>query len=160
MTIAVSGSSGQLGRLAIESLKTKVEPSTIVALARDPSKVADLGVAAREADYSKPETLAPALEGVDTLALISSSSFDDRAGQHRNVIEAAQAAGVKRIVYTSILKGDASPMIIAQDHIVTEKALAECDLDVTVLRNGWYTENWTAGIGPALENGALIGSAR
>ncbi|MDD7972259.1 SDR family oxidoreductase [Roseinatronobacter alkalisoli] len=159
MTIAITGASGQLGRIAIAHLKTLTDAAGIVALARDPSSVADLGVAARGFDYTRPETLPDALAGVQTLALISSSDFNDRVGQHRNVIEAARAAGVGRIIYTSILKADSSPMLIAQDHRLTEEIIAASGLSATILRNGWYTENWTGTLGAALDAGALIGSA-
>lgn len=159
MKIAITGASGQLGRLAIENLKTRVDAGDIVALVRDPSKVADLDVEAREADYHKPETLTAALQGIDRLVLISSSDFDDRAGQHQNVINAAKETGVKHLIYTSILKADASPMIIAQDHKVTETAIKASDIPYTFLRNGWYTENWTGSLPAAVEAGALIGSA-
>lgn len=159
MKIAITGASGQLGRLAIENLKTRVDAGDIVALVRDPSKVADLGVEARKADYHKPETLTAALQGIDRLVLISSSDFDDRAGQHQNVINAAQETGVKHLIYTSILKADASPMIIAQDHKVTEAAIKASGIPYTFLRNGWYTENWTGSLPAAVEAGALIGSA-
>jgi len=159
MTIAITGASGQLGRLAIAHLKTLTGPADIVALARDPAKVADLGVASRAFDYTQPETMGPALEGVRTLVLISSSDMADRVGQHRNVIEAAQAAGVGRIVYTSILKADRSPMLIAGDHRETEAIIAASGLPAAILRNGWYTENWTANLGGAIAAGALIGAA-
>ena len=119
MTIAVTGATGQLGRLAIAALKARgLSP---VALARSPAKAADLGVEARAFDYTAPD--AAALKGVDVLVLISSSDFNDRPGQHRNVIAAARAAGVGRIVYTSILRADTSAMILAQDHAATEAAL-------------------------------------
>jgi NAD(P)H dehydrogenase (quinone) len=91
--------------------------------------------------------------------LISSSEFNDRVGQHRNVIEAGTDAGVGRIIYTSILKADVSPLLIAQDHRETEAIIAASGLRATVLRNGWYTENWTSTLGAALKAGALIGSA-
>lgn len=159
MKIAITGASGQLGRLAIENLKTRVDAGDIVALVRDPSKVADLGVEAREADYHKPETLTAALQGIDRLVLISSSDFDDRAGQHQNVINAAKETGVTHLIYTSILKADASPMIIAQDHKVTEATIKASGIPYTFLRNGWYTENWTGSLPAAVEAGALIGSA-
>lgn len=160
MTIAVTGSSGQLGRAAIDLLKRRAGSTPIVALARDTAKAADLGVEARAFDYTHPaKTSATALAGVETLVLISSSDFNDRVGQHRNVIEAATAAGVGRIVYTSILKADVSPLLIAQDHRATEAIIAASGLPATVLRNGWYTENWTSTLGAALEAGALIGSA-
>lgn len=158
MKYAVTGASGQLGRIAITHLKTLTAPENIVALARSPEKVADLGVEARAFDYKTPETLAAALQDVDVLALISSSDFDDRAGQHANVIAAAKEAGVGRLVYTSILKADTSPLIIAIDHKTTEAALADSGLTTTILRNGWYTENWTGSLPMSVEAGAVIGS--
>ena len=156
--IAVTGATGQLGRLAIAALKAR-GATDLVALVRDTAKGADLGVSLSAFDYHKPETFG-ALKGVDTLVLISSNDFNDRAGQHRAVIEAAKAAGVGRIVYTSILKGDASPMVmLAADHIATEAALAASGVAHVVLRNGWYTENYTGALGAALEHGAMIGAA-
>ncbi|MCC5960022.1 MAG: NAD(P)H-binding protein [Rhodobacteraceae bacterium] len=159
MTIAITGASGQLGRLAIDHLKTLTDPAGIVALARDPASLSGLGVAARAFDYTKPDVMAAALKGVTTLALISSSDFNDRVGQHRHVIEVAKTAGVARILYTSILKADRSPMLIAADHAATEGIIAASGLSATILRNGWYTENWTANLGGAIAAGALIGSA-
>ncbi len=159
MTIAITGASGQLGRIAIENLKTRVAPEGIVALARSPEKVQDLGVTARAFDYRKPAELAAALAGVEVLGLISSSDFDDRPGQHGAVIAAAKEAGVRRIVYTSILRADSSPMVVAVDHKVTEAAIKQSGLAYTMLRNGWYTENWTGAIPGALAGGAYIGCA-
>jgi NAD(P)H dehydrogenase (quinone) len=159
MTIAITGASGQLGRLVISKLKAKVPASEIIALARDPEKAADLNVAVRQADYAKPETLAPALAGVATLLLISSSEVGQRAVQHRNVIDAAKGAGVKRIVYTSVLHADTTPLSLADEHRTTEAALKASGIPYTILRNGWYTENYTASVGGAVAGGALIGSA-
>lgn len=159
MTIAITGASGQLGRIAIENLKTRTEVANIVALARSPEKVADLGVTARAFDYSQPDALAPALDGVETLALISSNDFNDRVGQHKNVIAAAKAAGVQRLIYTSIVKADISPLMISYDHKGTEAALLESGLDYTILRNNWYTENWTAALPASVEAGVVIGCA-
>ena len=158
MTIAISGASGQLGRIAIESLKTRVDAKQIVALARDTARVADLGVAARTFDYTRPETMAAALDGVEVLALISSSDFENRVGQHENVITAAKAAGVGRVIYTSILKADQSPLMIAQDHKATEEILKASGLSYTMLRNPWYIENWTASLPIAVAQGAMIGA--
>lgn len=155
MHIAISGATGQLGRLAVAALKARSAP--IIALARDPARAADLAVETRAFDYAHAD--AAALEGVDILVLISSSDFNDRAGQHRKAIAAGKAAGIGRIVYTSILKGDAQPMILAQDHIATEAALRESGIPVTILRNGWYTENFTGALGAAIEHGAMIGAA-
>ncbi len=159
MKIAITGATGQLGRLAITALKRRVPADRIIALARTPAKAADLGVEAREADYQRPATLGPALEGVELLVLVSSNDFNDRAGQHANVIHAAKAAGIGRLVYTSILKGDRSPMLLAVDHIKTEAAIRQAGLLSTILRNGWYTENYTGSLGGAIEAGAMIGSA-
>lgn len=159
MTIAITGATGQLGRLVIEKLKARIPVNDIVALARSPAKAAGLGVAVREADYSKPETLAKALAGVDTLLLISSSEIGQRTSQHRNVIEAAKKAGVKRIVYTSLLRADASPLSLAGEHLAAEAELKASGVPFTILRNGWYTENYTGSIGGALANGAFVGSA-
>lgn len=159
MTIAITGASGQLGRLAVQHLKTLADPSRIVALVRDPARAGDLGVAARAFDYTRPQDMGAALDGVQTLVLISSSNFDDRPGQHRNVIRAAADAGVERILYTSLLKADRSPLLIAADHRVTEEIIAASGLSATILRNGWYTENWTATLGGVIAAGALIGAA-
>ena len=159
MTIAVTGATGQLGRLVIQGLKARDPAGPIVALARDPAKAADLGVAVRAADYERPETLTAALAGVDTLLLISSSEVGRRAAQHRNVIEAAKAAGVGRIVYTSLLRADASPLSLAGEHRETEAALKASGVPHTILRNGWYTENYTGSLAGALAGGAIMGSA-
>jgi NAD(P)H dehydrogenase (quinone) len=155
MTIAITGATGHLGRLAIAALKAR--GSSPIALARNPEKVADLGVEVRAFDYTTADPAA--LKGVETLVLISSNDFNDRVGQHRRAIAAAKAAGVKRILYTSILKGDANPMILAQDHIATEAALKDSGIPTTLLRNGWYTENSTGALGAAIQHGAMIGSA-
>lgn len=159
MTIAITGASGQLGRLVIKHLKSRTDPASLIALARSPAKAADLGVAVRAADYAKPETLAGALQGVDTLLLISSSEIGQRSAQHRNVIEAARQAGVKRIVYTSLLHADTSPLSLAAEHIDTEQMLKASGIPTTVLRNGWYTENYTGSAKAAVAGGAFPGSA-
>jgi len=159
MTIAVTGATGHLGRLVIKSLKEKAAGEPIVALVRSPEKASDLGVDARAFDYARPDTLAPALAAVDTLLLISSSEVGQREAQHRNVIAAARAAGVKRIVYTSLLHVDRSPISLGEEHRATEAALAASAIATTILRNGWYTENYAASIPAALANGAFVGSA-
>jgi NAD(P)H dehydrogenase (quinone) len=159
-TIAITGATGQLGQLVVASLKTKVPASQIVALVRNPAKAASLGVAARTFDYSKPETLAPALAGVQTLLLISSNEVGQRAAQHRNVIDAAKKAGVQRIVYTSLLHADTSAITaLAGEHNDTEAALKASGLTYTILRNGWYTENYTASVPGAVAGGAFLGAA-
>lgn len=159
MKIAITGSTGQLGRLVINRLKAKQLAADTIALARSRGKASDLGVEVREADYARPETLEPALAGVDTLLLISSSEVGRRAPQHANVIAAAKKAGVKRIVYTSMLHADTSPLNLAGEHNQTEAMLKESGVPHTLLRNGWYTENYTASVPAALANSAFYGSA-
>lgn len=159
MKIAVTGATGQLGRLIIKRLRGKVPASDIVALARAPEKAADLGLEVREADYARPETLGPALAGIDTLMLVSGNEVGQRAPQHRNLITAAQQAGVRRIVYTSLLRADTSPLGLAPEHAETEAMLADSGLEFTVLRNGWYTENYLAAAPAAVASGRLAGSA-
>lgn len=159
MTIAVTGATGQLGRLVIEALKTRVPAGQIVALVRDPAKVAEPGVAARAFDYTRPETLGSALVGVEKLLLISSNEIGQRAPQHRNVVEAAKKAGVKLLVYTSILHADASPLSLATEHRQTEADIKASSVPAVILRNGWYTENYTVSVKGALAAGAFIGSA-
>ncbi|HEY6518911.1 MAG TPA: SDR family oxidoreductase [Roseiarcus sp.] len=158
MTIAVTGATGQLGRLVVDKLKAKTGEA-IVALVRSPANARGLGVAVREADYAKPATLEAALAGVDVLLFISSSEIRERAAQHHNVIEAAKAAEVKRIVYTSLLHADVSPMSLGVEHRATEAQLKASGIPHAILRNGWYTENHAASIDGALAGGAVIGSA-
>jgi len=157
MKIGVTAATGQLGRLVIDHLSTLVSNNDIVALVRNPEKGADLGVATRKFDYESAD--ASALEDIDHLLLISSNEIGQRARQHANVIGAAKSAGVKWIVYTSILKADTTTISLAGEHIATEKALTESGIDFTILRNGWYTENYTGSIGGAVANGAFVGSA-
>ncbi|PTQ09822.1 NAD(P)-dependent oxidoreductase [Sphingomonas oleivorans] len=159
MTIAITGATGQLGRLVVAKLKEQYPATHIVALARNPAKAAGLGVPVREADYAKPATLEQALVGVDRLLLISSSEIGQRAAQHRNVIDAASKAGVQLIAYTSLLHADRSPLDLAEEHRQTEADLKAAGIPHLILRNGWYTENYTASIPGALAGGAFIGSA-
>jgi NAD(P)H dehydrogenase (quinone) len=159
MSIAITGATGQLGAIVVAKLKEKIAAGEIIALVRNVEKAAGLGVTTREFDYSRPETLQPALAGVDTLLLISGSEVGKRGEQHRNVITAAKQAGVKWIVYTSLLHADRSSLSLAAEHVETEAELKKSGIPYTLLRNGWYTENYTAGIPAALANGALVGSA-
>lgn len=159
---AVTGASGQLGRRVIESLLGKVAPGEIVALVRTPDSVADFaakGVTVRTFDYDAPETLAPGLAGVTRLLLVSGNAVGSRVPQHKAVIDAAKAAGVQLIAYSSILRAQTSPMLLAAEHKATENLLAASGLPTTLLRNGWYTENYLMSAGPAIEHGVLIGSA-
>ncbi|MFW5401589.1 SDR family oxidoreductase [Yersinia sp. 1252 StPb PI] len=159
--IAVTGATGQLGRLVINALLKKVPASEIIAAVRTPDKaheLAALGVQIRKADYSQPATLDTAFQGVDKLLLISSSEVGQRIAQHSAVIAAAKRAGVKLLAYTSLLHADKSPLGLGEEHRATEALLRESGLPVVLLRNGWYTENYAASIAPALAHGAFIGA--
>lgn len=159
MKIAVTGATGQLGRIVVEKLREKGLADEVVALVRSPEKAVDLGIEVREADYGKPETFATALEGIDKLLLISGNELGKRVEQHTNVIEAAKAAGVKHIVYTSLLRADTSTLILAPEHLATEEAIKNSGIPFTVLRNGWYTENYEGSVAGAVAGGVLFGSA-
>ncbi len=160
--IAITGATGQLGHYVIESLMKTVPASQIVAIVRNPAKAQALtaqGITVRQADYGDEAALTSALQGVEKLLLISSSEVGQRAPQHRNVINAAKAAGVKFIAYTSLLHADKSPLGLADEHIETEKMLADSGIVYTLLRNGWYSENYLASAPAALKHGVFIGAA-
>lgn len=160
--IAITGATGQLGQHVIENLLKTTPASHLVAIVRNPKKAAPLsqrGIAVRQADYANEAALTTALQGVDKLLLISSSEVGQRTAQHRNVIQAAIAAKVKFIAYTSLLHADKSPLALADEHIETEKMLAESGIPHTLLRNGWYTENYLASVPAALKHGVFIGAA-
>ncbi|MDH5826246.1 SDR family oxidoreductase [Sphingobacterium sp. SG20118] len=159
MKIGITGATGHLGRLVVEKLKEKTASDNLIALVRDTQKAADLGIESRLFDYNKPETLTDSLKGVNHLLLISGNEIGQRQTQHENVIKAAKNAGVEWIVYTSLLHADTSSLVLANEHLLTEEALKLSGIAFTILRNGWYTENYTASIPAALQNGALIGSA-
>lgn len=159
MKIGVTGATGQLGRLVVESLKSKVSAETIVALVRNPEKAADLGIESRTFDYTQAENLVASLKGIDKLLLISGNEVGQRLPQHLAVIDAAKQAGVKQLFYTSILHADSSPLGLATEHLATEVAIKESGLTYTILRNGWYTENYTGSAKGAVGAGAFIGNA-
>ena len=160
--IVVTGATGQLGRLVIDELIKRTGAENIIAAVRTPAKASTLverGVQVREADYSRPETLATAFQGASRLLLISANDLGKRVKQHRAVIDAAKAAGIAFVAYTSILHCDTSPLALAKDHLATEQYLASSGLSYSLLRNGWYFENQTAAIQPAIQNGSFIGAS-
>lgn len=161
--IAVTGATGHLGRLAIERLLERQVPADrIIALVRAPEKASDLvdrGVTVRRADYDLPDTLGPALDGVEKLLLVSSPEVGRRLPQHGNVIDAAKDAGVGLLLYTSILHADTSQTALAAEHIGTERYLHEAGVPYLVLRNGWYMENYTRNLDQVIESGMLYGAA-
>lgn len=156
--ILVTGASGQLGRLVIDNLLNTTPANQIVAAVRNPEKVVDLaekGIQVRQADYSDLDSLVAAMQGVEKVLLVSSSEVGQRTAQHSNVINAAKQASVALIAYTSILNADKSPLILAKEHVETENLLAESGLPYVLLRNGWYSENYTMGVAGALEHGVV-----
>ncbi|CAI8941108.1 SDR family oxidoreductase [Kosakonia quasisacchari] len=160
--IALTGATGQLGQFVVEELLKTVAAKEIVAIVRNPAKAEALskqGVLVRQADYGDQAALTQALAGVNKLLLISSSEVGQRATQHRNVINAAKAAGVKFIAYTSLLHADKSPLGLHVEHVETEKMLADSGIPYTLLRNGWYSENYLASAPAALAHGVFIGAA-
>lgn len=158
--ITVTGATGQLGRLVIRALLGRGVPAEgITAAVRSPEKAADLGVRAVLADYSRPQTLAGALAGTDRLLLISSHEVGSRVEQHSNVVEAAKAAGVGLIAYTSLLRADTARMTLAAEHRATEEIIRGSGLPYVLLRNSWYFENYTATLAQMLQHRAVLGSA-
>ena len=162
-TYLVTGASGHLGRLTVHALLERgVAASDVVATARNLDAISDLaalGVETRAADYTDPASLEQALEGADRVLLVSSSAVGERVPQHANVIDAAKAAGVELLAYTSITRADSSTLALAEEHRATEELLAASGLPVALLRNSWYLENYTGQAATALEHGAVLGAA-
>lgn len=160
--IAITGATGHLGQLTLTELLKTVPASQLVAVVRNPAKaeaLAQQGITVRQAEYGDQAALTAALEGVEKLLLISSSEVGQRASQHRNVIDAAKATGVKFIAYTSLLHADRSPLGLHVEHVDTEQYLAAAGIPYALLRNGWYSENYLASAPAALAHGVFIGSA-
>ncbi len=160
----VTGATGQLGQLVLGALSDKGIPaSDIAVLVRRQEAAADLdakGYSVRIADYSDVEKLTAAFAGVERLLLISGSEVGQRLPQHTNVVDAAKAAGVKFIAYTSLLKATESKIGLAPEHVGTEAAIKASGLDYTLLRNSWYSENFLMALPQILETGQHYGSAQ
>lgn len=160
--IVITGASGQLGQLVIAELLKKTAAANIVAAVRNVDKaqhLTALGVQVREADYNRPETLDSAFKGAEKILLISSSEVGQRVPQHQNVIDAAKRASVRLLAYTSVLRADSAVLGLAEEHRATEAAIRASGLPHTMLRNGWYLENYTEHLEPVLAHGAVLGAA-
>lgn len=159
MTIAITAATGQLGRLVVEQLLDTRPATEIVAVVRDAAKAAPLaarGVDVRVADYIDRPSLETAFQGVDTLLFVSGSEVGQRVTQHQNVVDAATAAGVGRVVYTSAPRATTSELILAPEHKATEEYLEASGLPFTILRNNWYTENYAPQLDVVRESGTLV----
>jgi NAD(P)H dehydrogenase (quinone) len=160
--IVVTGATGQLGRLVIAALLKTVPAGQIAAAVRSPEKAGDLaalGVQVRRADYSDAASLDAAFQGATKVLLISSNEIGARLAQHCAVIDAAKRAKVQLLAYTSVLRADTSSLGLAAEHLDTEQAIKDSGVPAVILRNGWYTENYTAGVPGAVAQGAIYGSA-
>lgn len=145
-TYAITGVTGHFGQTAIKVLAQLVPAEELVALARNTQKAAALvpgGVEVRPGDYDDQAELIQSLQGVDRLLFVSSQPGGpvSRLDQHRNVVAAAKAAGVKYIAYTSFPHADTATTPLAGDHRATEEAIVSAGIAHSFLRNNWYLEN-------------------
>ncbi len=160
--IVVTAATGKLGSLVVDGLLARVPAAEVAVAVRAPDKAKPLaarGVEVRHADYAKPQTLEHAFRSGDKVLLISSSEMGQRAVQHEACVAAAKRAGVALLAYTSILHSEHNKMLLAGEHTITEKAIRASGLPFVFLRNGWYLENYTEHLAPALEHGVILGSA-
>ena len=160
--LLVTGASGQLGGKVIDVLAQKTEKANVIAMVRSDEQAAAFaaqGITSRRGDYNDPASLAQAFAGVDRLLFVSGSDLENRMAHHRSVITQAQAAGIKHIVYTSLLKAADSPMPLANDHKATEQLIADRGMSATILRNGFYSENMLMALEQDLSMGQRFGAA-
>lgn len=157
--ILVTGANGNLGKAMIDFLLKKIEPSQIAALVRDSKKGEELktkGIEIRIGDYFDYSSLVNAFKGIDKLLLISSGSLEDRTKQHINAVDAAKEAGVKHIVYTSVVNPSPSSSFSAvQSHIETESHLKQSGITYTIFRNTLYLDVIPMLIGDAVQHGKI-----
>ncbi|RMI13888.1 SDR family oxidoreductase [Cellulomonas triticagri] len=162
MSIVVTGATGHLGRLVVEHLLADGVPADqVVAAGRRTERLADLaerGVRVAAVDFTDPASLTAAFDGADVVLLVSGSEVGQRVAQHTAAIEAAKAVGVGRLVYTSAPHADTTPLVLAPEHKATEEVLRASGLTYTILRNGWYTENYLGDVQGAAESGEIVGA--
>jgi NAD(P)H dehydrogenase (quinone) len=163
MSVVITGATGHLGRLVVESLLQQgFTARDITAAGRDTTKVKDLadrGVRVRVIDYDDPATLDEAFRGAARILLISASEVGQRVRQHGHAIDAARRAGPDLVAYTSIANADTTTLRLAEEHQATEAALRASGLEYVLLRHSWYIENYTTQIPAILQRGSLPGSA-
>jgi NAD(P)H dehydrogenase (quinone) len=158
--VIVTGASGQLGRRTAESVLELHDPVAVVLVTRHPDSLADLaarGADVRFGDFDRPESLGAAFLGGERLLLVSATDLERRAVQHRAAVDAAVAAGLRHVVYTSCLRPEPSnPAVVAASHHATETALLESGLAWTFLRNSLYAEYQAAEAESAIATGRLV----
>lgn len=163
MSILITGATGHLGRLVISELLARgTAPGEIIAGARSPEKgadLADLGVRLVALDYSDRTSVDAAISEAESVLLISGSEPGARLEGHRNVIQSAAEAGVAKFVYTSAPKVSEIDWALGADHRATEAAIAESGIPAVILRDNWYTENYTADVLRADETGVITAAA-
>ncbi|MFD8495479.1 SDR family oxidoreductase [Amycolatopsis sp. NPDC059657] len=161
MTIVVTGATGQLGRLIVKHLLERVPSSEVVGSVRTPEQAGDLGIEVRHGDFDRPETLPAAFAGADKLLIISTAGEDSvRLRQHTAAVDAAKAAGVKHILYTSLTAADTNGISLANTHRPTEEAIKATGIPFTFLRNNWYFENDLGTVAGALATGSIANSSQ
>jgi NAD(P)H dehydrogenase (quinone) len=162
VSVVVTGATGHLGRLVVENLLDRGVPADqVVAIGRRTQTLADLaerGVQVRRADFDDRASLDEALRGADSVLLVSGSDVGRRVPQHARVIDAAKAAGVGHLVYTSAPHADTTPLVLAPEHKATEELIRASGLPFTILRNGWYTENYLGDLEQARTTGEVVSS--
>lgn len=163
MSLVITGATGQLGQRVIASLLARgVNPDEIVAVGRDEARLAELatlGVQTRRADYDDPAAVTAALDGATRVLLISGSEVGQRIAQHQAVIDAAKAANVELLAYTSIANAATSGLALAAEHLATEQAIVASGLPHSLLRNSWYADLYLEQVPTYLEHGTVLGSA-
>jgi NAD(P)H dehydrogenase (quinone) len=159
-TLLVTGAAGQFGRIAVEELLAR-GATKVIAGTRDPAKLADLaarGVTVRKVDFDDAASLPAAFAGVDRLLIISTDGIGKRVQQQTAAVEAAKAAGVKYIVYTSAPAARPNAEAgLGVEHFWTEIAIAQSGIDFTVLRNHMYAENNLMSAAHEVASGQLFG---
>lgn len=162
MSIIVTATSGNLGSSIVRALLNRgADPTSVIATARDSRRLTALsssGVRVADLDYNAPQALSAIASNGDVLVLVSGSEMGQRVAQHTGMIDAAIAAGVTRIAYTSALRATTSALLVNPEHKATEEHLTASGVAFTALRNGWYNENYRLVLDEARRDGGFFGS--
>jgi NAD(P)H dehydrogenase (quinone) len=163
MSIVITGASGHLGRRVVEEALERVDPSDLILVTRTPgalAEYADRGAEVRKGDFDDPSTLAKTFAGGERLLLISTQEVGARVAQHHAAIDAAIAAGVKLVAYTSIVRPEEdNPAGVVPDHRATEQKLRESGIAWCLLRNAIYADLESQDAAAALDTGRLVTNA-